>query len=385
MQNKFLKFSLAACVTGISLFATNPDSAMAFEEPIAGFTYDKMYKEKEEDDEDVVSAFSIIDEPISGFTYDKLFNRSGDGMISSLSTIDITIPGFTNIGVANVDTNLLIREKPDSNGKILGKLPKNGGINVVEADSGSGWTKVSSGKITGYVNSEYLVTGPKAASMAIDVGDYIAKANTNNLRVRSKPSVDGDVLDVIAQGEELIVVEDKIVTDGEEHDQWVKVSLDSDTQEGSMGYVAKQYVDLEYSLAKAVTIEELQYGEGVSSVRVELLNYAKKFLGNPYVFGGNSLTNGIDCSGFVKQIYAKFGYTSLARHSGTQAQGGTAITRSELKPADLIFYGSGGTINHVAIYMGDGKIIHASNRRDGIKTSNAFYRTPLKYVRYIND
>ncbi len=360
MERKFLKFSLA-CITGTIILVANPKLAMAYEQPVAGFTYDKISQQEEKNtdtDTDTISSFSIS---------------------------DVTIPGFTNIGIANVDTNLLIREKPSADSKTIGKLPRYGGIDIVEHDDGSGWTKVSFGKLTGYVKSEYLITGPAAASLAIDVGQYIAKSNTDGLRVRSEPSIDSAQLDTIAKGEELIVIDELIVTYGEEHNKWVKVSLDSDSEDGIVGYVAKEYVDLEYSLKKASSTEELQYGLGVSSIRVNLVNYAKQFIGNPYVFGGNSLTNGIDCSGFVKQIYGKFGYTGLARHSGTQARGGTTVSRSNLKAGDLVFYGSGGSINHVAIYMGNGRIVHASNRRDGIKTSNVDYRKPLKYVRYINN
>ncbi len=359
MEGKFLKFSLA-CIAGTVILVAQPKSAMAIEEPVAGFTYDKLSQIQQRTirEEDTISTFSIDEVPL---------------------------PGFTNIGIANVDTNLLIREKPDSNSKVIGKLPRHGGIDIVEHDNGNGWTKVAFGKYTGYCKSEYLITGPAAASLAIEVGQYIAKANVNGLRVRSNPSIDSSQIDIIAKGEELIVLDELIVTYGQEYNKWVKVSLDSDSEDGSVGYVAKEYVDLEYSLKKPASMEQLQYGAGTSTTRANLLNYAKQFLGNPYVFGGNSLTNGIDCSGFVKQIYAKFGYTGLARHSGTQARGGTSISKSQLKPGDLVFYGSGSTISHVAIYMGNGRIIHASNRRDGIKTSNLNYRTPLKYVRYIND
>ena len=120
---------------------------------------------------------------------------------------------------------------------------------------------------------------------------------------------------------------------------------------------------------------ELKYGQGVSDVRVDLVNYAKQFLGNPYVWGGTSLTKGADCSGFVLSIYKKYGI-SLPHHSGSQAKIGTKISLSEARPGDLVFYAKNGTVNHVAIYIGNGQVIHASNERTGIRISNATYRTP---------
>ena len=143
-------------------------------------------------------------------------------------------------------------------------------------------------------------------------------------------------------------------------------------------------MDIAEKLGHAITLKELRYGEGVSDVRVAMVNYAKQFLGNRYVWGGTSLTNGTDCSGFTMRIYEKYGY-SLPRVSRDQARTGKKITSDQMKPGDLIFYGKGGTINHVAMYIGGGQVIHASGRRTGIKISNAFYRTPLAIRRIIND
>ena len=138
-------------------------------------------------------------------------------------------------------------------------------------------------------------------------------------------------------------------------------------------------------LDTAITMTELLYGAGVSDVRVELVEYAKQFLGNRYVWGGTSLTKGADCSGFVLSVFKKFG-VSLPHHSGSQANSGTKISAGDLQPGDLVFYGnSRGTINHVAIYIGGGQVIHASSVKTGIKISNYKYRTPVKYVRILQD
>ena len=114
----------------------------------------------------------------------------------------------------------------------------------------------------------------------------------------------------------------------------------------------------------------------MSDRKYSLVQTALSYVGNRYVWGGTSLTNGVDCSGFTMQIMAKYGI-SLPHSSRGQAGYGRSVSTSELQPGDLIFYGSGGTISHVAIYIGNGQIVHASNSRDGIKVSNAFYRTPI--------
>ena len=115
------------------------------------------------------------------------------------------------------------------------------------------------------------------------------------------------------------------------------------------------------------------------------MEYAKQFLGNPYVWGGTSLTKGADCSGFVLSVFKKYGIT-LSHSSRAQANEGTKIKISELQPGDLVFYAnSSGTINHVALYIGGGQVIHASSPKTGIKISKYNYRTPVKAVSVIDD
>ena len=108
--------------------------------------------------------------------------------------------------------------------------------------------------------------------------------------------------------------------------------------------------------------------------RKALVNFALQFEGNPYVYGGTSLTNGADCSGFVMSVFANFGY-SLPRVAAAQCDASTKKDISQLEPGDLVFYGSG-YVDHVALYIGDGKIIHASGAATGIKISNYDYEQP---------
>jgi len=163
-----------------------------------------------------------------------------------------------------------------------------------------------------------------------------------------------------------------------EADGWVQVNSD-----GEYGYVSGDYVTCATTLADAMTMSEARYGQGVSDVRVDLVNYATQFVGNPYVWGGTSLTNGADCSGFVLSIFAKYGY-SLPHSSRAQANYGTRVSTSELMPGDLIFYGSGKSISHVAIYIGGGQIVHASTERTGIIISSAFNRSPICCTRLLD-
>lgn len=121
----------------------------------------------------------------------------------------------------------------------------------------------------------------------------------------------------------------------------------------------------------------------VSATRTAIVAYAKQFLGNPYVYGGTSLTNGADCSGFTQSIFAHFGITT-GRSSRDQAAKGKEISLSAIQPGDLLFYASGSTINHVAIYIGDGKIIHSSNPTTGITITKYNYRTPCKAVTFLD-
>ena len=163
---------------------------------------------------------------------------------------------------------------------------------------------------------------------------------------------------------------------------WVCVTVDDD-----YAFVAKEFVEEQYSLKRAVKVGTVSASssDGVSEGQASIVEYAKQFIGNPYVWGGTSLTKGADCSGFVLSVFKKYGIT-LSHSSRAQANEGTKISASELKPGDLVFYGNGkGNINHVAIYIGGGQVIHASSPKTGIKISSYKYRTPVKCVRVIHD
>lgn len=277
--------------------------------------------------------------------------------------------GYTNLGIANVDNNLNIRKEPDASAKLVGKLPKNAACEIIE--EADGWAHIISGEVEGYVSSEYLLTGMDAVNVARTLVHNQAEVTCDALKVREEASTEAEVIMTVAKGEKLDVIE--------ELDGWVKIDLD-----GQGVYVSSEYVIISEDLDTALTITEVLYGEGVSDVRVELCEFAKQYVGNPYVWGGTSLTKGADCSGFVLAVFNEFG-VSLPHHSGSQAQEGTEIDIDEVLPGDLIFYSNGSRINHVAIYIGNGQVIHASSPKTGIKISNYNYRTPVKAVRILVD
>lgn len=277
--------------------------------------------------------------------------------------------GYTNLGVANVEDHLNIRETADDSSKIVGKMSGNAGCEVLEIVGNK--AHITSGSVEGYVSLDFLLTGQAALDRADSVVKNLATVTADGLKLRGQASTESEVKGMVAYGEELEVLA--------EEEGWVKVAYGEE-----IAYVSADYVSVGKKLKTALNMTEFLYGEGVSDVRVELCEYAKQFIGNPYVWGGTSLTNGADCSGFVLSVYKKYGI-SLPHSSRAQANMGTEISMSEAKPGDLVFYAKGGRINHVAIYIGGGQVCHASSPKTGIKVSGAYYRTPCKVVRLIQD
>ncbi len=317
-----------------------------------------------------VSAEMVGERPVAGVsvTIENYNEASAEAAAAEITLADEY--NYENIGIAKVDNHLNIRKAAGEDKKIIGKLPKDAGCKILKVNK-NGWAKIKTGKVTGFVKTDYLITGDKAVSLAKKVGSLVATVNTQTLNVRSEPSLLSSIVTSIPVDEELEVVD--LSTD------WIEIAIDNDK-----GFVSRQYVDLSYELKKGVLVEELGVSGGVSSLRAEMVAYAKQFLGNPYVWGGTNPNTGADCSGFTQYIYNHFGYY-IDRVSRSQAYNGSSISVSEAKPGDLIFYGSGGYISHVAMYIGNSQVIHASNKRTGIKISNVYYRDPIKVVRVIKD
>ena len=325
---------------------------------------------------------------------------------------------YVNKAVADIysNTTLNIRKKGNLDAEIVGKLKKGNIATVIK--KGDQWSKVKSGNVTGYVNNDYLIFGDDIEAYAEKNVKQVAKVTTETLRVREKASTKSGVITLVSEDETYKVKKTS--------DDWAKVSVD-----GKTGYISKEYADVKYSFGRAKSMKEIQEEEQAakeaalksssstssssgtasnssssngggqtssngtvsvsaisgSSIGQKVVNYAKQFVGNPYRYGGNSLTNGIDCSGFTQQVLSKFGY-NISRTSSSQAGEGVSVSTSNLQPGDLLFYGGSGGINHVAMYIGGGQVVHASNSapypKGGIKISNAFYRTPICARRIIN-
>ncbi len=295
----------------------------------------------------------------------------------------MAINQYNNLLISKVSNYLNIRSSPkdEGNANIIGKLPGKAAGEILETEDG--WYKIHSGNITGYVSadSQYTATGQEAIDLAMGSASLMAIVNTDKLNVRTSPSTDASIWTQISKEERYSVVQ--------QLDGWVQIELDGgDEDESTDGaYISTRdnNVEVRYALTEAIKFSPLEeLANQQASRRNQIVNFAIKYVGNRYVWGGTSLTNGADCSGFVQSVMKNFGI-SLPRTSREQAKVGRAIKSSEMRPGDLIFYAnSSGTVNHVAMYIGNGQIVHAASSKSGIKISTWNYRTP-KTIRSVID
>lgn len=291
-----------------------------------------------------------------------------------------------NIAIADVSSSLNIRKGPGTSYKKVGMLGQEGAC-LVESIDENGWAKIKSGDVEGYVSAQYLIMGEKAVEKAKETAVLYATVNSkvSSLRVRKEPSTSADIITNVKAGERLLVSKEGVVNKDDPTCQvWVEVKMEDDENENAVAYVSAEHVTVSYELHWAS--KYTAYGPDVSELRVNICDYAKKWIGTKYVWGGNSLTKGIDCSGFVQQVYKHFGY-STPRVSRDMAKRYTKISISELKPGDLIFYGrvKDNYINHVGIYIGNNQVIHSSTNYKGVAISSMYFYTILKCGRIIKD
>ena len=307
-------------------------------------------------------------------------------MLNEAQKLDLqamAINQYNNLVISKVNNYLNVREEPSMDGKIIGKMTSKAAGEILD-DSVEGWYKIKSGKITGYISSDpqYTATGQEAKDIATGTATLMAVVNTDMLNVRTEPSTDASIWTQISKEERYPVLN--------QLDGWVEIELDAGDEEGSVdkAYVSTRdnNVEVRYALNEAIKFSPLEEAANASaSLRNKIVNYALQFVGNPYVWGGTSLTKGADCSGFTMKVYEHFG-VSLPHYSGSQAQMGKAVSSSEMRPADLIFYtDSKGRVNHVAMYIGNGQIVHAASRRSGIKISTWNYRKPKTIRNMLGD
>lgn len=442
MNNKLIRVSVigltSAAVFNMSVLTADA-SVLVNQNSIAGKTaiLATTAKSTEAEVDGVVKAGGLTTLATVNEVSEEVKNEKRKNLINNLN--------YDCLGIAKVDNYLNIRKKKSEDSKIIGKLPRNAGCDVIKSYK-SGWAKIKSGDVEGFVKAEYLVTGEEAEEYAVEVGTKLATVETSTLNVRFVPSTDSKIYTLVPIGEELEVIKEnvskryvkefvnknfkgsdkKYIANVDQEsmlgnlEDWMLIRIDNEKV-----FIAKEYVSVSYKLDKAVSIEEerrlleeVQAAEenisnnantsgtansssdnhssinqstsssgttsGTSSKRASMVAFAKQYLGGRYVYGGTSLTGGVDCSGFTMRVYQNAGY-SIPRDSRSQAASARTISASNAKPGDLFFYGNGSRINHVAMYIGNGQVIHASNERYGIRISNAYYRTPMKVGRFIND
>ena len=296
---------------------------------------------------------------------------------------------YDNLVIFKKSGYMNVRSTPENKGddNVIGKLTSKAAGDIIETVDG--WYKIKSGTVTGYIaaDPELIATGQEAKDLAMQNAAQMAIITTDVLNVRVEPNTDSKIWTQIVKDERYPVVD--------QQDGWVQIDLGSvDAEDGSQDGDEKAYistrdnnVEVRYALNEAIKFTPAKDNGSDSSKngssgskqsrRSQLVNYALQFVGNRYVWGGTSLTNGVDCSGFTMRVMEKFG-VSLPHYSGSQAQMGKKVSSANMQPGDLIFYaGSNGKVNHVAIYIGNGRIVHAASRRSGIKTSTWNYRTPV--------
>lgn len=401
-----------ALVDSVSGDNTDNDETKSITDSLsAGFSATDTYEDTEDTTEESSEESSeesqteTVEEETSEDTEEEATEEATEEETTEVATEEEQ--DFRGLVIAQVNNYVNVRSIPSEDGEIVGKLyDKSVGEFEEEVN---GWYKITSGNCTGYVKAEYCVTGDEAQALAKQVGTTYAVVNTTTLKVRQEASTESAVLGLVPIEEELVVVE--------ELDGWVKVAI----EEGD-GYVSREYVNLrtdfvhaeskaeeearlaeeakEREEARAAaaateatraaqaaeqTVQKQAQTEAVieaaqataassagSEVGKAVIDYATQFVGNPYVYGGTSLTNGTDCSGFVMSVYANFGVSLPHSSSALRSRGYDVGGLANAQPGDIVCYSG-----HVALYIGNGQIVHASTSKTGIIISNANYRSIL--------
>lgn len=384
----FNKTRVAASILSIALLVTTFDmTAFAVEIdkllPVAGL--DLTLNEG-------VSMKTVVEE--KGMELKDKFYIVEPAEVVKEEIVEAVKEDYSNLVIADVNDYVNVRSVPSEEGEIVGKLYDDSVGDFLEEVNG--WYKIESGNCVGYVKAEYCVTGEAANELAKKVGRRTAIVTTETLNVRKEPNTEAVVIGQVPF-EEVLTVTD-------EAGGWVQIKI-----EEGYGYVSAEYVTLSTEFVKAESREEekerlakeeaerqaaleasrkaqeaaaqaaaeeaakiqeaaVALGYTDDNLGQQVADFALQFVGNPYVYGGTSLTNGADCSGFTLAVYSNFG-VSLPHSAAAQNKKGANVgSVANAVPGDLIYYSG-----HIGIYIGNEQIVHASNSRTGIIVSNAYY------------
>lgn len=303
---------------------------------------------------------------------------------------------YADIAIAQVDNYVNVRTEPNTDSEVVGKLYNNSAATILQTTE-DGWYEITSGNVTGYVKCEYVVAGDEELAKAVST--RYAKVTTTTLYVRTEPSTDAAVLTMVPIEDDLVVTDESIpgwaLVTTEEGDGYVSTDyvtltteyVQAESKEEEEARLAKEEAEREAAAAAAANARKksseksesssgssessASYSAPTSSNGQAVASYACQFVGNPYVYGGSSLTNGTDCSGFVMSVYSAFGIG--LPHSSSALRGcGYEVSLSSAQPGDIVCYSG-----HVGIYIGNGTIVHASTPSSGITYSSVTYRSPI--------
>lgn len=314
---------------------------------------------------------------------------------------------YTAFAIADVSRYVNVRSMPSTDGEIIGKIYDGAVAQILEsAGEQEDWYRIISGNVEGYIKAEFFIAGEAAAAVMDSYVVSYARVVADKLNVRAEASTEADRVGYLLEGEEARVLE--------QCDEWLRVQYTS----GEEGYVAAQYVMSREDYSYAMTLEEAQLAESQDAerrgrkpvvkekepeeilqivppavtyssneeLRKQIVEYALQFVGNKYINGGSSLTKGTDCSGFTCYIYRDFGYSISRTPSGQYTSAGRSIEAEEIQPGDIICYSSNGgkSCTHVALYIGEGQIVHAANSRKGVITGETDFE-PIIGIKNVID
>ncbi len=306
---------------------------------------------------------------------------------------------YSNFAIADVDKYVNVRTQANTDSEIVGRMYDGAVAQIQEEVDGEDgkWLLVTSGNLNGYIKAEYFIYGDDAVAVIDDYIDRYAVVKADCLNIRENPDIESKRIGYALTGEKLKL------TGKAGDEEWINVNYADD----KTGFVSADYVSVVEEFIYAKTMDEIkaeeeeqkkllarqkedekQKPENVTiteteqpataqyaasgDLRNDIVNFALQYVGCPYVHGGNSLTNGTDCSGFTSLVYANFGYGLSRTPSGQLSSNGRSVSLDEIQPGDIVCYGKS-KCTHVGIYIGDGQIVHVANPRKGIVVYNVGY------------